>query len=195
MSTPTTALKFSQAELLERVGATLRGHNRADCPWCGGRRTISYADEVYFCHRCGAKGNAVSLARELGLARRLSSAEARALRLERERADRAAHAFLAEVKGARFGLGGLHIELLKLRHEARERLKVNHDDVPAWETLAHVHTELPRARAAYVLLSDGTVGDRLAWLEANEGTRREMADRILQAGGVPTYDGKWVEVE
>jgi ribosomal protein L37AE/L43A len=192
----TTAVEYGLMELLERAGCKLRGRNRVDCPRCGGRRTVSFTDELYCCHHAGCdfSGNAFTLARELGLARRLSPTEARALRLERERAEAAATAFLLRVRGARFGLGGLHIELLNLRDEAHERLKVNHDDETAWDALAYVYSELPRVRADLALLSEGTIGDRIAWLEADHEKRREMADRILQVGGVPTFDGKWVEV-
>lgn len=188
------AVSLAMPQLLERVGCTLRGRNRADCPWCGGRRTISFTDQVYFCHRCGAKGNAFTLARELGLARRLSLVEARALRLERERAEAAATAFLVRVRGARFGLDALHIELLNLRDEASERLKANHDDEAAWETLGYIYAELPRVRAELALLSEGRFEDRQAWLQADADTRFEMTNKILLAGGVPTFDRKWVEV-
>lgn len=45
------------------------------------------------------------------------------------------------------------------------------------------------------MLSEGTIGDWLAWLNADQETRRAMTDRILQVGGVPAIDGKWIEVE
>lgn len=188
-----TAVEYDLADLLRQVGARVHG-NRADCPCCRGRRTISRTDKVYFCHRCGAKGNSFTLARELGLAPRLSRAEAQAMRLERERAEAVANAFLARVRAARFGLTALHIVLLNLRDEARERLEANHDDETAWEILACVCSELPRVRADLVVLSEGTVGDRLTWFKANEEIRRDMADRVLRVGGVPTFDGKWAEV-
>ena len=55
-------------ELLEVAGARLRGPKRADCPRCGGKRTVSFTDETFFCHHadCGWSGNTVTLARELG---------------------------------------------------------------------------------------------------------------------------------
>jgi len=186
--------EYAVPELLENAGCTLRGRNRSDCAWCKGRRTISYTDEVYCCHRCGAKGNSFTLARELGLAPRLSRAEAQAMRLEKERAEAVANAFLARVRAARFGLTALHMELLNLRDEAHERLKANHDDETAWEILACICSELPRVRAELILLSDGTVGDRVAWFEGNEERRREIADCILRVSRVPTFDGKWAEV-
>jgi hypothetical protein len=43
-------------------------------------------------------------------------------------------------------------------------------------------------------MCEGTIGDRLAWLKADPNTRREKADRILFADGVPTFGDKWAEV-
>jgi ribosomal protein L37AE/L43A len=191
-----TAVDYGLADLLQRAGAQIRGRNRADCPRCGGRQTVSFTEELFCCHHaaCDFKGNTFTLARELGLARRLSAAEGRALRLERERAEAAAEAFLVRIRGARVDLSALHIELLNLQDQAHESLKANHDDGAAWETLAYIYTELPRVRAELALLSEGTFGERIAWLEADEETRREMADKILLAGGLPTFDGKWDEV-
>jgi len=116
------------------------------------------------------------------------------LSLERKRAEAAASAFLARVRGARFGLDALHIELLNLRDEASERLKANTSDETARDTLAYIYSELPRVRAELALLSEGTFGERVACLETDEEARHEMAYRILRAGGVPTYDDKWLEI-
>jgi hypothetical protein len=71
------------------------------------------------------------------------------LRLEREQAERAARAFALQVRGARFGLGALHIELLNLRDKAHEQLKANADHETAWETLAYGYEELPRVRVEH----------------------------------------------
>ena len=78
-------------ELLETAGAHLRGPKRADCPQCGGKRTVSFTAETYFCHHadCGWSGNTVMLVRELRaeLPRVSSQALARRRIVERE-ADR-----------------------------------------------------------------------------------------------------------
>lgn len=54
------------ADLLERAGFRIRGR-RADCPHCQGhsRLTVSFNDEVAFCHRCQWRGNVRTLSREL----------------------------------------------------------------------------------------------------------------------------------
>jgi hypothetical protein len=56
------------ADLLERVGFRIRGR-RADCIHCEGhsRLTVSFNDEVAFCHRCKWTRNVRTLSRELGL--------------------------------------------------------------------------------------------------------------------------------
>jgi hypothetical protein len=58
----------SLRELLERAGLRIRGA-RADCGHCQGhsRLTVSFTDEVAFCHRCKWTGNVRTLSRELGL--------------------------------------------------------------------------------------------------------------------------------
>ena len=53
-------------DLLTQTDVRLRSRNRGDCPKCGGRRTISFTDECFYCHKCTWGGNAITLARELG---------------------------------------------------------------------------------------------------------------------------------
>ena len=54
--------------LLIGAGFRIRGR-RADCVHCDGhsRLTVSFNDEVAFCHRCKWTGNARTLTRDLGL--------------------------------------------------------------------------------------------------------------------------------
>lgn len=197
----TAATQFDLDALLERVGARppRYGRGKWGCPKHSGSPSVSVDLDrgLFNCHHAGCDfhGNSFTLARGLGLARRLSPAEARALCLERERAEAAASAFLVRVRAARFGLTALHVELLNLLDQAHERLQTNHDDEAAWGALAYSHNELPRVKVALLLLSEGTFGDRKAWLEADEDTHHKMKDRILQVGGVPTYDGKFVELD
>jgi ribosomal protein L37AE/L43A len=194
-----TAVEYEVSDLLRRTGAVppRYGRGKWTCPRC--QRTalsVNQSSGLFNCFHAGCdfRGNAFTLARELGLTKRLSSAEARALRLEKEQAERASSAFSAQVRAARFGLAALHIELLNLRGQAQARLKVNSDNEAAWEVLAYIHSQLPRVRAALLLLSEGTIGDRRAWLEADERTHHEMVDRILRVGGVPTFDDKFIEI-
>src|SRR5438093_10811719 len=71
------------AALLETGGADPRGKGQ-DCAKCGGVRTVTHTDEVFYCHKCEWKGNTFTLAKELGVYRRLPSAEYRELCRTRE---------------------------------------------------------------------------------------------------------------
>jgi len=195
----TAATQFDLAALLERVGARppRYGRGKWGCPKHSGSPSVSVDLDrgLFNCHHAGCDfhGNSFTLARGLGLARRLIPAEARALRVERERADAAARAFLVRVRGARFGLSAIHIELLNLQDRVHERLKANCEDDAGWEALAYIYSELPRVRTELIMVSEGTIEDRLAWLNADEETRHKMINRTLQVGGVPTFDGKFIK--
>ena len=95
---PVVQIQYDVPELLRRAGVTLRSRNRADCPKCGKRRTVSYATEVFYCHHtgCNFQGNIITLARELGLLKPLSPHEAQELRRMREHARRAAEEVLSD---------------------------------------------------------------------------------------------------
>jgi hypothetical protein len=72
-------------ELLERAGFVVRGR-RADCHCPGtAKGTISFTDEVAYCHRCHWSANAVQLARSLGQTIPQETKEHRAERLRAER--------------------------------------------------------------------------------------------------------------
>lgn len=132
----------TQAELsvlLEQTGARPRG-NRHDCPKCGGFRTITHTDECFFCHRCQWKGNAVTLAKELGIHRRISSAEYLEQSRKRQRANDAALRLFAAA----------HRRQLELRERLRQLGRAElfaHDsgleDASTWEVLSRVYAERP----------------------------------------------------
>ena len=75
--------QYGLPALLQRVGARPRG-NRHDCPKCGGARTVTNGEDVFYCHKCQWRGNTVSLAKELGVYQRISPAEYRELQRSRE---------------------------------------------------------------------------------------------------------------
>ena len=141
-----TAVEYPLRELLERAGATLRGRNRADCPSCKGRRTVSYSEEVFCCHHAGChfRGNNVTLARGLGLLRRLSHGEYQDQRQARKEAEWLAHRIVEKRKARRWGLQARHRQLLSIRLGALERLERNREDGGAWGALALVYRELPQ---------------------------------------------------
>jgi hypothetical protein len=118
------------AELLERAGFRVRGR-RADCIHCDGhsRLTISFAAEVYYCHRCGRAGNVRTLARELGMQLAPESREAR------ERRRRAAQ--FDVWRDACYTIIVQHVLYLTRRAELAKKILAQFPDCePAWSVLA-----------------------------------------------------------
>jgi hypothetical protein len=125
---------------LERSGFRLRAKNRADCIHCAGHQlaTVSFTDEVAYCHRCAWTANAVTLARDLGLL----ATDPESTRLRQEEARK-----LAEYKRVvdRFEawrderIRRYATELRSLGRSAalaKEVLAVERDCEPAWDALA-----------------------------------------------------------
>lgn len=73
-------------ELLARAGFSVH-RTRADCIHCGGasKGTVSFTDEVAYCHRCSWTANAAQLARSLGETVPRETPEHRSERLRGER--------------------------------------------------------------------------------------------------------------
>lgn len=86
------------------------------------------------------------------------------------------------------------VQVLSFGEEARQRLRANLDDASAYEVFACVYAQFRRVTAELLLVSEGTVKDRLAWFNGDDETRREIADGILLTGGLWTFDDKWAEV-
>ena len=189
-------LQFAMGELLERAGAKLRGRGRADCPRCGGRRTLSYTSSLFKCHHagCGFQGSSHNLAKELGLARPLSLAEREELQQRLLCAREAAGQALGRVRSRRLELYEAHRSLLSILLSASERLKQNPEDERAWTALAYRGRELPKVRAELAMLESVPVGDRLALLNASNVDRERLVARMVIHGGVVDSNGKFVEV-
>ena len=81
-----TAFQIGMTDLLERAGAPPRG-NRHDCPRCGGLRTLTNTPECFYCHKCHWTGNVITLAKELGIYRPMTSAEYQELHHRLDQAD------------------------------------------------------------------------------------------------------------
>jgi len=184
------AAPFEIGSLLEQAGARPRG-NRHDCPKCGGLRTITRTDECFYCHKCQWKGNTVSLAKELGLYQRLSPAEYRELRQERERADRAARALYERVKARRFqlldGLDTLN-RLELVAHEA------GRDNPATWDGLAPVYGRRPTLLAELAILENGGAADLIRFLSADNAVREWAIKRVIERGGLYGHVSEVVEV-
>jgi putative DNA primase/helicase len=82
-----TVVQYEIGALLEMVGARPRG-NRHDCPKGRGLRTATHSAEAFYCHKCGWKGNAVTLEKGLGIYRHLTSAEYKEIRCRHEPSNR-----------------------------------------------------------------------------------------------------------
>jgi hypothetical protein len=145
---------------------------------------------VFYCHRCHWKGNFVTLAKELGVFRRLPSAEYRELRQRRERAGRAAQALYQRVKAWRF-------ELLDDLHSFNRLEWQAHDagpDHPAtWDALSTVYEKRPAILAELAILENVPAAELLELLFGGVG--REPIHCALFHGGVYDELGRFVEVQ
>ena len=188
--------QYDLRELLERAGARLVGPNRADCPRCSGKRTVSYHGELFCCHYAGCrfKGNSFALARKLGLARRLSPYEVRDCRHVRDIAKKAAHYAYAKIKSRRWELYEMHRSLAHILSGTQRRLRQEPESELAWSALAFVHDELPKVRAELLLLETAPIRERLAFLEASQSERRRAVDRAVFQGGILDSKGRILEL-
>lgn len=147
----TTVTQPGIPELLETAGARPRG-NRHDCPRCGGARTVTHADETFFCHKCQWKGNSATLAKELGIHQRIPSAEYRELRQRRERAHKAA---LKLYQAARDRQLELREQLRELGRAELVAHEAGPDNPSTWQTLSRVYTEGPAIERELDALESG----------------------------------------
>jgi hypothetical protein len=144
------------ADLLAQAGYRVRGR-RADCVGCEGRSrlTVSFNDEVYYCHRCGRAGNARTLARDLGVPIAPETHEARVKR------DRAAQ--FSEWVDTLHLILSRHLRLLRSRAElAKNVLNAYPDCDPAWSALAEFYHSEAKLLAALDQLACEKVSQ---WLE------------------------------
>ncbi len=185
-----TEPRYDLLALLEQAGAHPRGR-RFDCPKCGGLRTISQTQEVFFCHKCEWKGNTVTLAKELGLYQRLPWPEYIRQLEERERAARAAKHLYKQVKARR-------VELLDELHGLNGLESLAHKEGPenpaTWDALAQAYTERPGILAELTFLETSPADKVLQFLKATTERRQAVREAILVHGGMYDHAGKFVEV-
>ncbi len=182
--------QYEISGLLEQAGANPRG-NRHDCPKCGGLRTVTHSGEAFYCHRCEWKGNAVKLAKELGLYERLPRAEYVRQRAAREQAESQARQFLADCKARRRAFEGLYIEMQNLCDEYPARL--DPEDESAWDGLEWVYKNEREVLATIILLGEGAIAPRRRWLEAAAEERERIIEEILLTGGLHDPRGNFIE--
>ena len=189
-------IQYEVPELLVRAGATLRPHNRADCPRCGRRRAVSYTPELYFCHGvdCQFAGNDFLLASELGVLNPLPPGEAKRQREARERARQAAQFLQERIRQRVSGLQKQHRDLLDLYFGALRRLKPNPQDEIGWTLLAYTYREIPLIRAELAILEESPIKERLAFLGGSKTQKEEAVAEVLMAGGLYNSGEMFVEI-
>jgi len=196
-ATVMTATEFELAELLERAGARIVSERRADCPRCGGRRTVSYNADVFNCHHagCGFRGSVTTLARDLGLAKRLSAAQRRTVARVRAQAREATAWLSGELRARRFELYDAHQALLSIVFGASARLRRDMSDEIAWAGLAYAYPRLDPVRAELAVLESAPIPDRLILLKRSDSHQKEIIRRAIERGGVKDDNGHFVESE
>ena len=190
----TAAAQHGLIDLLQRAGARIRG-NRADCPRCKRQRSVSFDESrgVYFCHGsgCDFSGGTVKLAREQGLAARLTAAEYRELLQQRERADRAARSLYKRVRVRRFDLLDRLHALAGLESTAHG---LGPDNSETWDVLSAVYVERPAVLAELTILENAGAADLLRFLSTEPEVREQVIDGVLMRGGLTETYGRFVEV-
>jgi hypothetical protein len=148
-------------DLLERAGFVVH-RTRADCIHCGGasKGTVSFTDEVAYCHRCAWTANAAQLARSLGESVPRETPEHRSERLCAERFRKwLSEKYQAAANEERY--------LARAAELAKQILKHFYDCEPAWDALARWYHAERRLAEFFELAQCGTGRSVLfrAWLE------------------------------
>jgi hypothetical protein len=151
--------------LLDHAGFRIRGR-RADCLHCDGssRLTVSFNDEVAFCHRCKWTGNLRTLSREFGVPVAPETAQHRESRTRAKQFDQW-RATCQRILADRFRDLGL------LAERAKQELAVSPNYEPAWTALADFYQNEPSLSGALDLLAFEKLSP---WLE-EPMTREKLA--------------------
>lgn len=155
--------------------------------------SVDLAQGLFNCHHagCNFRGNALRLARELGLTRQLNRAEYRELCENRELADRAAQVVFECVQTQRFDL------LQRLRALGRAELAATEaggDRPTTWDSLAQIYRERPHILTELTVLENSTAGSLIRFLTAGPERRAQMVNAVLMAGGVCGSRARFVEI-
>jgi len=144
------------AEMLERAGHRIRGR-RADCIRCEGhsRLTVSFNNEVAYCHRCQWTANVRTLARSIGVNTPSPSAA--------DMAKRKLDAEFKEWENTCYMLLMRRLWFLERRAVlAKQVLHLYPDCEPAWAVLADLCHSEAHLSAAFELLAYEKVPTYLA---------------------------------
>lgn len=189
------SVQYDLASLIVRAGGALRGRNRAACWRCGGRRTVSYNQQVFYCHKCGLKGNGLALARRLGLPTGRITAEYRAFRRRLERLSRDPEELAQASLARRWQLQEAFRSLLTIKQGALKRLHHNSENELAWAGLACFYRQMPVVLAELMILEDGHARDVKTLASGSREQKEKLIDRVLSSGGIALSNGKFLVLE
>ena len=190
------ATQYDLSTLLERAGAQPPRYGRGKwrCPKHGGSASLSVdlARGLFNCHHggCHFRGSADTLARALGLVRRLSPAECCEQREARERADREARALYECVKTRRFELLDRLHSLNRLELQAHDG---GPDEAATWDALATVHAERPGLLAELALLENAGAADLIRLLSPSSTARESAIASVILDGGLADSRRKFLD--
>lgn len=171
-------------DLLERIGFRICSATRADCAYCTGssRRTVSFTDDLAFCHRCHWKANRIGLARQHGLLR--ANPETQRRLCEEAAHRRGFRSILAAFESWRetrlSHVANRYRQLGRQAIMAQSILQRWPDCEPAWDALARFYHEEAKLCIAFDWL---TFAKASLWLE-RDSTAAEVF-RLWSENRVP----------
>ena len=189
-------IEFDLANLLERAGAHPPRHGRKwDCGRCQGRACLSVDLDrgLFHCFHgaCGFSGSSAKLARELGLARRVSPNEYHRISQERARADLVARALYEGIKARRFAMLDEINSLNRLEWRAHE---AGPDNPAIWDALALVYGRRPSLLAELANSESCGAADSVRFLTANTQTREVVVGKVQDRGGLYSGPGQFLDL-
>ena len=192
----TTTSPDSVAVLLELNGAKLRGRNRADCPDCGGCRTVAYDElkDVFYCHHSGCtfRGGKGTLRRRLGLHREwLPREEFLQRRRDRTRASTIAGKLYAAWNRQWSG----RIDRLRALRNLEDRAhKLGPDNPRTWGTLGIIYETRPRTLSELLFLESSPLPNLIEFLGLDAKGRKAVIERVIFNGGIHDSEGRFIEL-
>lgn len=195
---PPDAAQYALTDLLRLAGAQLRG-NRADCPVCHSRRTVSYDGHrgLFCCHHagCAFRGNAYRLARWLGLPTDRLGSQYRALQKAKRRVEQEAQALAQSSLLRRWKVQEVLRACLSIKEGAIRCLRRDSQNCSAWAALEYSYREFPVLTAELLLLEDGHARDVKVLVSGSEEARRALIEQVVLAGGMRLRNGNFLPLE
>jgi hypothetical protein len=184
-------------ELLEVAGATppRNGRGKWCCPRCRSRACLSVdlARGLFHCFHdgCDFSGNALQLARQLGLTRRLSRQEFFQLRQHHERTDKMAQRLYALWKPRWF-------DLLDWLHQLNELIiaaqQLGPTNAVAWDALETVYSQRRAIITELMILESAPPSLLIEFLIGDTKLRHSIVDCVIFNGGLYDGEGRFVEL-